>query len=211
MPFKFQSRYVLLTYSQCGELDPFDVVNHLSSLGAECIVGREPHADGGTHLHAFVDFGRRYSTRRSDAFDVGGYHPNIAPSRGRAEGGWDYATKEGDIVAGGLERPSRSRVSRNDHIWDEVINQPDESAFWECVQRLDPKAAATQFTQLRAYASWAYAVQPEQYEPNPEHAFDTGMVPELDRWRRESLGDDRQGTFAFSRSGRKRPALYRNR
>uniref|UniRef100_A0A8A4XCH1 Replication-associated protein n=1 Tax=Syrmaticus reevesii Genomoviridae sp. TaxID=2814996 RepID=A0A8A4XCH1_9VIRU len=192
MTFKFQSRYVLLTYAQSMELDPFDVVNHLSSLGAECIIGREPHADGGTHLHAFVDFGRRYSTRRTDAFDVGGHHPNISPSRGRAEGGYDYATKEGDIVAGGLERPCRSRVSRNDHLWDEIINQPDEQSFWECVQRLDPKAAATQFTQLRAYASWAYAVQPERYERNSDHSFDTGMVPELDRWRRESLGDDRQ-------------------
>lgn len=58
--FSFNARYALLTYAQCGDLDPFAVSDHFTELGAECIVAREDHADGGTHLHSFVDFGRKY-------------------------------------------------------------------------------------------------------------------------------------------------------
>ena len=57
--FRVQTRYVLLTYSQCGDLDPWVVHDLIVGYPAECIIGREDHADGGTHLHAFVDFGRR--------------------------------------------------------------------------------------------------------------------------------------------------------
>ncbi|UJO02129.1 Rep [Bat associated gemykibivirus 1] len=96
MSFKFQARYVLLTYAQCGDLDPWVVSDHLSSLGAECIIGRENHSDGGIHLHAFVDFGKRFSTRNVQKFDVGGCHPNIEPSKGRPWAGYDYAIKDGD-------------------------------------------------------------------------------------------------------------------
>lgn len=102
---RYQFRYVLLTYAQCGDLDPFEVCNHLASLNAECIIGRESHEDGGTHLHVFADFGTKFRSRNVRIFDVGGYHPNVSPSKGRPGEGWDYATKEGNIVAGGLERP----------------------------------------------------------------------------------------------------------
>lgn len=102
MSFRFQARYALLTYAQCGDLDPWAVNDHLAELGAECIIAREVHADGGTHLHAFVDFGRKFRTQRTDVFDVGDHHPNISPSYGTPEKGFDYAIKDGDVVAGGL-------------------------------------------------------------------------------------------------------------
>ena len=56
MTFNFNARYALLTYSQCGDLDPWAVNEHLGQLRAECIIAREAHADGGNHLHCFVDF-----------------------------------------------------------------------------------------------------------------------------------------------------------
>ena len=68
--FSFHARYALLTYAQCGDLCPFTIVDLLSTMGAECIIGREHHQDGGIHLHVFVDFGRKYRSRRADTFDV---------------------------------------------------------------------------------------------------------------------------------------------
>lgn len=96
--FSFNARYGLFTYAQCGDLDPHDVCCHFTSLQAECIIGREHHSDGGTHLHVFADFGRKRRFRRATTFDVSGRHPNIVPSRGTPRGGYDYATKDGDIV-----------------------------------------------------------------------------------------------------------------
>nr|QCC72754.1 rep protein [Circovirus sp.] len=135
--FTFHARYGLFTYAQCGTLDPIDVSNHFTSLGAECIVAREDHADGGTHLHVFADFERKRRFRRVDIFDVGSQHPNIVPSRGNPGQGWDYATKDGQIVAGGLERPTNGNdepnVVRKDAIMAEICamdrcKSPDATA-----------------------------------------------------------------------------------
>ena len=100
--FRLQARYVLLTYAQCGDLDPWVVHDVITSFPAECLIGRETHADGGTHLHAFVDFGRKVDIRDPRRFDVEGFHPNIQPCGRTPQKMLDYAIKDGDVVAGGL-------------------------------------------------------------------------------------------------------------
>lgn len=176
------ARYALLTYAQCGDLDPFAIVDHLSALGAECIIGRESHADSGTHLHAFVDFGRKFRSRRSDIFDVNGFHPNLSSSYRNPAGGYDYAIKDGDVVAGGLERPPTTERPEKQNNWHEIIMAETREEFFESARRLDPRALVTSFSQLEKYADWRYRVDPEQYRHNPEHHFDTGRYPELDEW-----------------------------
>jgi len=191
--FRFQARYALLTYPQCGHLDPFAVVNHLAGLNAECIIGRENHADGGIHLHAFVDFGVKYRTRNARAFDVEGCHPNVSPSRGTPEDGYDYAIKDGDIVAGGLERPTGSRVDATGGVWPEIINAKDESEFWRLCESLAPRSLVTSFTQLRAYAAWKFPPIRVPYETPEGVIIDTSWVVELDSWVRENLGRGETG------------------
>ena len=184
--FVCNARYFLLTYAQCGSLDPWDVNNHLASLGAECIIGREEHADGGTHLHAFVDFGHKFRSRRGSIFDVGGRHPNIEPSKKSPRGGYDYATKNGDIVAGGLERPGPDGASENGSKWSQIVSAPDELSFWEHVERLDPRALATNFSNLRKFADWRYKAEPDRYE-HPRH-LELSDVRGLREWRDDELG-----------------------
>jgi hypothetical protein len=191
--FRFQSQYALLTYPQCGDLDPFAVVNHFAELGAECIIGRENHADGGIHLHVFVNFGRRYRTRNIRAFDVEGRHPNISPSRGTPENGFDYAIKDGDVVAGGLERPDGGRVDATSGVWDEIVNAKDEPEFWALCESLAPRALVTSFTQLRAYAAWKFPPIREPYETPEGVIIDTTWVVELDNWVRDNLGRGETG------------------
>lgn len=192
--FRFQAKYALLTYPQCGELDPFKVVNHLSELGAECIIGRENHADGGVHLHAFVDFGKKYRTRNARAFDVEGCHPNVSPSRGTPEEGYDYAIKDGDICGGGLERPTPDRVPTSRDVWPEIINAGSEQEFWGLCKSLAPRALVTQFTQLRAYAAWKFPPIRVPYETPEGIIIDTTWVVELDRWVRDNLESSSTGS-----------------
>ena len=108
MSLHINAKYVLLTYAQCGTLEGDAIMERISSLGGECIVARESHSDGGVHLHVFVRFGRKFRSRKADVFDVDGRHPNIVPSRGTPEKGYDYAVKDGDIVCGGLRRGTAS-------------------------------------------------------------------------------------------------------
>lgn len=195
-PFKFYRRYALLTYSQCGDLDPFAVSDHLSALGAECIIGRESHALGGIHLHAFVDFGRQYYTSDARAFDVGGCHPNVAPPNGTPQDGYDYACKEGDIVAGGLTRPGRGSVPQSRDCWHEIVMAETRDDFFRLVRENSPRTLCTSFPSLVKYADWRYRVDPEPYRHDPGLEFNLEQFPELEHWSQTAIGQ-RQSVGKF--------------
>lgn len=187
--FRFQAKYGLLTYAQCGELDPFLVVNHLGSLGAECIVGRENHVSGGLHLHCFFMFSRKFSTRNCRAFDVGGFHPNIVAGYGTPEAGFDYATKDGDICGGGLERPSGDEpgLPKSRGVWADIILAETRDEFFELCKDLDPRSLCVNFNSLRAYADWRYRLVPTAYTHPAGIELRTDSMPDLDRWAHANL------------------------
>jgi len=190
MSFNFNARYALLTYSQCGELDGWAVSNHFTELRAECIVAREAHSDGGSHLHAFVDFGRKFRSRRADVFDVGGYHPNISPTHTTPQAGFDYACKDGDIVAGGLERPSGSNRDKSANPWPDIVASESREEFYAALLALAPRSLCTSFPALEKYADWKYRTDPEPYRHDTNIRFDMDAFPELNHWVQEYLQGD---------------------
>lgn len=195
MPWRFQARYALLTYAQCGDLDPWQIVDHLSGLGAECIIGREHHADEGLHLHCFVDFGQKYRSSDNRLFDVDGRHPNILGARKTPEKMFDYATKEGDIVAGGLARPCGGGSDRQPNRWHEITMAEDEAEFFDRCAELDPRALCVNFNSLRAYALWRYKPMAEHYRHPAGIDFDLRECPMASAWRDEVLRAEHTGTF----------------
>jgi len=203
MPFQCNARYFLLTYSQCGELDPFSIVERFSSLDAECIVAREHHQLGGLHLHVFVDFGRKFRSRKTDVFDVGGFHPNIEPTRWTPSSGYDYATKDGEVVAGGLERPEE-RLVRNQPAsakWAEITSAGSREEFWLLCEELDPKALVVSFPSLQKYADWAFRDIPAPYASPSGITFDVSGFAGCDDWLQQSgigLGEPRLGELTLT-------------
>lgn len=184
------SRYVLLTYAQCGELDPFGVMDHISGLAGECIIGREYHDDGGIHLHVFCDFGRKFRSRRVDVFDVGGKHPNVVPSYGTPEKGWDYATKDGDVVCGGLGRPGKPARGdldgETDSLWTRITEATSRDEFWQLVHQYDPRAAVTSFPAISKYCDWKFAYHPPAYESPAGATYTSGEFDGRDDWLRQA-------------------------
>lgn len=178
---RLQLKYGLLTYSQCGDLDGWKVSDLLSDLGAECIVGREHHTDGGIHLHAFFMFEPRLRTSNHRIFDVDGVHPNLRVGYSNPATGYDYAIKDGDVVAGGLERPGESDV-QNDSKWARIVAAEDQDEFWSLVRSLDPRALCINFTSLSAYANHRYAPERVEYRTPDGMEFDTSDVPDLAEW-----------------------------
>lgn len=194
MTFNFHARYVLVTYAQSEDLDGFAVSDHFTELGAECIVARETHADSGFHLHAFVDFGRKFRSRNARIFDVQGRHPNITVSRGTPEKGYDYAIKDGDVVAGGLERPNGSRVSGTPgSSWSEIMGARDIGEFWELCEALAPRAMLCNFNSLKCFADWRFRVDPAPYVSPGGIRIDTSRVGELDEWVQQNLVGHKDG------------------
>lgn len=216
MTFNFHAKYVLLTYSQCGELDPFRVMDVISTLAGECIIGREHHEDGGIHLHVFVDFGRKFRSRKASIFDVDGVHPNISKSYGTPEKGYDYAIKDGEVVCGGLARPSGSGDGQADSKWHQIIQASTRDEFWELCTLLDPKATVVSFPALQKYCDWKYQYHAPAYESPGNAVFIGGESDGRDDWllqsginaersgaRRKSLvlfGESQTGKTTWARS-----------
>lgn len=201
MPFRFAGRYALLTYAQCADLDAFEVVNHLARLGAECIVGREDHADGGVHLHAFVDFGRKFQSRNERVFDVGGRHPNVLRGTRTPEKMYDYAIKDGEVVAGGLERPSGTGVSETSSVWAKIILAETRDEFFGLISELDPRSMCVNFGSIRSYAEWRYRESRDPYRTPEGVQICTDQVPELNEWvQRNLVGSESGGESCPSRT-----------
>ena len=175
-------------------------MERFSSLGAECIVAREHHKDGGLHLHVFADFGRKFRSRKVDIFDVDGRHPNIEPSKGTPEKGYDYAIKDGDVICGGLARPdgeSRTGAGSAFDKWSQITSAESREEFWELCHQLDPKSTACSFGQLAKYADWKFREDPPEYESPGGFEFIGGDVDGRDEWVRQAgigLGEPLLGT-----------------
>lgn len=196
--FRFQARYGLFTYSQCARLRPDAVSQHYEALGASYIIGRETHSDGGTHLHVFVDFRRKYRTRDSRKFDVEGFHPNIVPSLRNPAGGWDYATKDGDICGGELRRPEStegSQASRQNAGWDELRSAETRDDFFRIASEHLFSHLVKSFNSFSAYADWKFRVDRSPYRHNPEFVFDLGQLGALREWPRRYLTEHQPGEY----------------
>jgi len=188
MSFDLHCRYALLTYAQCGTLSADAVGGKLHDAGFSCVIGRENHADGGIHLHVFVDFGRKKRFRRANVFDVEGHHPNISPSKGTPEKGYDYAIKDGDCVFKSLDRPLERGGGNSSTVdkWTAITGAVDRESFWNLVHELDPKSAACNFPSLQKYADWKFAVDPPEYESPVGIEFVGGEVDGRDEWLLQS-------------------------
>lgn len=176
-------RYVLLTYAQAGpDFDYWSVLDLFAQLRAECIIGRELHADGGVHFHVFTDFGRLFSSRKTDIFDVGGKHPNILPIAKTPATAYDYACKDGDVVAGGLDRPGRDTDIDPDNFWASATASQSADEFLHLCDQLAPRDFIRGFTNFRAYAGWKWDPGALEYNQPPNATFDTSAAPGLDEW-----------------------------
>lgn len=187
MTFRFQARYVLLTYPQCGDLDPFRIVNLLSELGGECIIGRENHEDGGTHLHAFCDFEKKFRSRNARIFDIDSHHPNIQKCIRTPGKMWDYATKDGDICAGGLERPSEKTDTKNDLI-ALILSETSREQLLERARELDPGFFVRYYFQLRAIGETLAERKPSDYHTPEGVEFNVSGYKEISDWLSNDYG-----------------------
>lgn len=205
------SRYVLLTYAQCGDLDEWAVVDHLSALNAECIVGKELHPrTGGVHFHVFVDFGRKFRSRRVDILDVEGRHPNVVPSKGTPEKGYDYAIKDQDFgaVAGGLERPRGGRPGTISGLEAIAHLCETQDEFLDIYGEVDTRGLIKNFANVRSYAKWRYAGTLPKYESPASFGEFRGGSDGRDQWLAQSgirSGDVVSKFFPMGGAYQKRP------
>jgi len=190
MTFRFAAKYGLLTYAQSDGLDPFRIVEHLSNLGAECIVGRELHDDGGTHYHAFFMFDRKFQSRNPRVFDIDSYHPNILRGRKTPRAMYDYACKDGDICGGGLEPPDEGKGTskNNDEFWTAVFDAETKDETLRSARESGVSLLGRYYFQVRAIAESKAIRSPLDYVCDDTLEWELGPYPELSDWCASYLG-----------------------
>ncbi|AVK87309.2 replication associated protein [Termite associated circular virus 1] len=162
MSFRWQGRYLFLTYAQAGnDFTPNELITFIRESGRKqpgyILIGKERHQDGGLHYHCFVDWVKRFSFTNAARFDFGGHHPNISPVNS-PKACLDYCSKDGDTTSWGTppDLDSNHRESRNE-LWsrllDTATNPPE---FLQLVREHAPYDFATRYTQLDTMARAVY-------------------------------------------------------
>lgn len=196
--FKFFGKHVLLTYPQCGALDAMAVGESIGSTGGKYIIAKELHADGGIHLHCFVQWEFNFATTDKRQFDVDGCHPNFRKMYRTPKKGYAYCIKNGEIVGGDLQAvdvidddksgTSGDSDTQRKSPWPEIILAKSRDEFFESCARLDPRSLCVGFMGLCKYADWRYRVDRSPYSTPGGVSIEASTVPALCDWVRDNLG-----------------------
>nr|QXN75509.1 MAG: replication associated protein [Genomoviridae sp.] len=128
-------------------------------------LGRERHQDDGVHVHCYVSFDTAVRIQSQFRFDFGGSHPNIrSVSRGHKRT-YDYAGKDGDIVAEYGEPPPPIDAGKNkdDGIWAEALRQSTKTDFLDVIRGGSPKDYILFNRQVESFADKHFGTCEEPY------------------------------------------------
>nr|AIY33282.1 RepA [Chickpea chlorotic dwarf virus] len=184
--FRFQSKYVFLTYPKCSsqrddlfeflweKLTPFLIF----FLG----VATELHQDGTTHYHALVQLDKKPCIRDSSFFDFEGNHPNIQPARNSKQV-LEYISKDGDIKTRGDFRDHKVSPRKSDARWRTIIQTAtSKEEYLDMIKEEFPHEWATKLQWLEYSANKLFPPQPETYV-SPFTESDLRCHEDLAQWR----------------------------
>lgn len=154
--FRFDAKQVFLTYPRTGELGIDSVAGHLQSLGCDGhVVGRETHADGEYHIHAYGRWTSRFCSRNQRIFDVNGRHPNIQSVR-NATHVITYVKKGGDFVST-IEDGSRPER------YHDLIEAATEDEFWKIAKARYARDYVIHFDRLQHFCEHRFTKHQDHY------------------------------------------------
>nr|AFO38352.1 Rep A [Chickpea chlorotic dwarf virus] len=183
--FRFQSKYVFLTYPKCSsqrddlfeflweKLTPFLIF----FLG----VAIELHQDGTTHCHALIQLDKKPWIRDPSFFDFEGNHPNIQPARNSKQV-LEYISKDGDIKTRGDFRDHKVSPRKSDARWRTIIQTAtSKEEYLDMIMEEFPHEWATKLW-LEYSANKLFPPQPEAYV-SPFTESDLRCHEDLAQWR----------------------------
>lgn len=192
--FRCKNQRIFLTYSQVGHSwNPQPIIDSLNGLGATYRIGKELHQNGGVHYHCYVDFGRPYEFENCHKFCFGGPpspkcpkggHCNILVIRRTPHFAWDYAGKDGDVIADNSTRPLVSKgQSERRAEWSHCLDAPSESDFYARIKEVDPAALCKSSQSIEHCAKRLFrSRKPETYGGVAGLVFDWESFPSVAQW-----------------------------
>lgn len=190
MPFRWQGKYLLLTYPQ-SDFDLNELLHFLRSETRRAVfirVTSERHECGTLHRHAFICFDKRFSFTNERRFDFRERHPNIKSRIDSPAGALAYCgnpAKPGYVDHvdwgdcpdfGATER----KESRNE-LWGRLLDEATSPGeFLQLVRENAPYDFAVRYQQLDTMARAVYQRRPA-YESEYTHE-DFNLPDTIDQW-----------------------------
>lgn len=191
---RWQGKYFFLTYSQVdNDTTHQQLIDFLRGVSSKCfrfcLVGRERHADGGTHFHVFLDWGRRVSFTSETRFDFNNYHPNVQVCRDPAAT-LQYCEKDGDTVSEG-QRPDFTETERESRhqLWGRLLDESSSANdFMSKVRVADPYTFATRYQALDSMSRAVFRTREPYTSPYEPQDF---KLPEgIESWLLEEFDEE---------------------
>ncbi|ADQ52698.1 C1:C2 [Chickpea redleaf virus] len=219
--FRFQSKYVFLTYPHCNS-NPEALRDYLWEKLTRFIiffiaVASEVHQDGSPHLHCLIQLTNKPNISDASFFDFEGNHPNIQPAR-NSEQVLDYISKDGNIITKGEFKKHRVSPTKHDERWRTIINTAtSKEHYLGMIRDQFPHEWASKLQWFEYSANKLFPdVEPPYQSPFPEASLQCHeeiqdwlnrdlyhQEPEQLRHRRKSLyicGPTRTGKTSWARS-----------
>ncbi|CAO91920.1 Rep [Chickpea chlorotic dwarf virus] len=184
--FRFQSKYVFLTYPKCSSQrdDLFEFLWEKLTPFLIFFLGlaTELHQDGTTHYHALVQLDKKPWIRDPSFFDFEGNHPNIQPARNSKQV-LEYISKDGDIKTRGDFRDHKVSPRKSDARWRTIIQTAtSKEEYLDMIKEEFPHEWATKLQWLEYSANKLFPPQPEAYV-SPFTESDLRCHEDLAQWR----------------------------
>lgn len=173
--FEKQAKAFLLTYSQLSDDAQSAFFSRASAhygfitetlRAPNCYrLCRERHEDDGVHVHCYVSFDTAVRIQSQFRLDFGGSHPNIrSVSRGHRRT-FDYAGKDGDIIAefGQPPPPLSNGADKDGGVWAEALCRQNKTDFYDVLRRGAPKHYILYHQQISSFADKHFEQCEEEY------------------------------------------------
>nr|QFU95484.1 RepA [Chickpea chlorotic dwarf virus] len=188
--FRFQSKYVFLTYPKCSsqrdDLLEFLWEKLTPFLIYFIAVATELHQDGSTHYHALIQLDKKPWIRDPSFFDFEGNHPNIQPARDSKQV-LDYISKDGDIKTRGDFKNHKVSPRKSDARWRTIIQTAtSKEEYLDMIKEEFPHEWATKLQWLEYSANKLFPPQPEPYV-SPFSSSELRCHEDLANWRDQHL------------------------
>jgi len=182
MPFRLQSKHILLTYPRC-DVDKNDLLVDLVALllphTPHIRVARELHEDGSPHLHAYIRLERKPNIRTERFFDLRGHHPNIDGRIRDPQATFNYVSKDGDYCDHG-------QPGSLTHKWQDILLATTAEDFWTTVKEVSPKDYVVNHERLEYFASKHYAAVSSVYV-SPYDPASFAVPQEVEDWSSQAF------------------------
>lgn len=188
MSYSFSAKKYFLTYSQCPAPKETLLEFLRTRRGIEkYIIGREPHADGGFHLHCVVIFEGALRSKKVDYLDLWWedkkFHPNIQVCRTNLDviKTRNYSMKDGDFIESDNWDDITPPEKRS---WSEVVGASSREDMMNLAREISPRDYVLQHDRLISYANRMFPVTERVYAtPSCFKPFQPPSI--LENWRTE--------------------------